>query len=598
MALKSLIAAMRLAQRPWEGLSRPAILSSCMLGRTPAMQFSTITLAERTHWQGSTHALERSDALGSRFAISHQQTRTFRVKSSSTTTNDQESNPKPSSSTAQSQASGASKGPEDSSSEAAASEGMDLFSRALAAQRRKQQQEAEAAAAAGSTQAPPSGSNEGANAGSGGYSGFRGPEDAEEPLSPEEEERLRRLRERAEAEEGKVVAKRGRLLLAVSGAAVALAYGFLGLPGKDESYGSFADHNKRAVSNLRQYGSLFHAPPPPKLLPDPLPEGYQPRNTLFIELNDVLVHMTWDKDLGWRAALRPGMKKFLAYLSRFYEIVIFTNSHNYLAAPVLETIDPFHYYKRYALYRDSTRRVKGHYVKDLSLTNRDLNSCIIVDSDPKNFQLQPENGVLIKPWQLEKGDKELEKLMGFLEEIAWLREIMQYSDIRKILDRARKEDADDLVNGWSIAKQKIRADFYAKFNPNHQDGTDATAAPQTTLGAITNSVSQVVGQLFGRGLKNVVAPAGGPGALGHSGIHPGDLVGVLEFYSKLEREAFEKEFADKLQEIEDLKRQQIEEIEKQMQQMKEKKMTLKDYMSIGGMPPPGGPDGQQPQPLK
>ena len=87
-----------------------------------------------------------------------------------------------------------------------------------------------------------------------------------------------------------------------------------------------------------------------KLLPDLLPDPYQRPYTLVLELNDALVHLVWDKETGWRGifsfhgynniiinlslylvATRPGVKQFLSYLSRYYELVIFTSSQNYVS---------------------------------------------------------------------------------------------------------------------------------------------------------------------------------------------------------------------------------------------------------------------------
>ncbi|KAI8831848.1 hypothetical protein BC829DRAFT_409299 [Chytridium lagenaria] len=448
--------------------------------------------------------------------------------------------------------------------DARASEGMDLFSRALKAQRARQAAESEAAKGASSSTA----SSEPAANANDAYGAFRGPSDdgSDQPLSPEEEERLRRLRERAEAEESKTVAKRGRMILGVAGGALAMAYAYMGLPGKDENFGGLGQHNKRAMSYLT--GGY-------KLLPDPLPEAWQQRNTLFIELNDTLVHMTWDKSLGWRAALRPGVKKFLAYLSRYYEVVVFTTSHNYLAAPVLESLDPFGYYKRYALFRDSTRLVKGKYVKDLAITNRDLANCIIVDPDSMNYQLQPENGVPIKPWKLEKNDRELEKMMTFLEEVAWMREVLGNPDIRTILDQCRKFDENPVI-GWEVYKTKLSETFTAKYGEQAQQA----AKSQTSSNVIANLISSTTSALFGRGLKSVVSTQN------PSGVHPGDIVGAIQMYSRLEREAFEKEYAEKMKEMEELKKLQEQDIARQVQEMKDKKLTLKDYMA-GGMQPPG-----------
>jgi len=60
------------------------------------------------------------------------------------------------------------------------------------------------------------------------------------------------------------------------------------------------------------------------LLPELLPGAYQRPFTLCVGLNDSLVHLVWDKSDGWKAALRPGAKKFLASLSRYYEVVVYT----------------------------------------------------------------------------------------------------------------------------------------------------------------------------------------------------------------------------------------------------------------------------------
>jgi len=64
-----------------------------------------------------------------------------------------------------------------------------------------------------------------------------------------------------------------------------------------------------------------------KLLPDPLPAPYQQPYTLVINLDNTLIHSTWDKDHGWRVAKRPGAEYFLAYLFQHYEIVIFTTQN-------------------------------------------------------------------------------------------------------------------------------------------------------------------------------------------------------------------------------------------------------------------------------
>ena len=75
------------------------------------------------------------------------------------------------------------------------------------------------------------------------------------------------------------------------------------------------------------------------------------------------------------------MDYFLAYLSQFYEIVLFTTQNSYVsiidiqrhpacanmisqtAEPILENLDRYGMYFTYRLYRESTRSTSGHIVK-------------------------------------------------------------------------------------------------------------------------------------------------------------------------------------------------------------------------------------------
>jgi import inner membrane translocase subunit TIM50 len=91
--------------------------------------------------------------------------------------------------------------------------------------------------------------------------------------------------------------------------------------------GTFAGYKRRARAGMSSNaetvtGPLFGE----KLLPDPLPDPYQRPFTLVVELNDSLVHLDWNKEIGWRVATRPGVKDFLGYLGKYYEIVLFSDS--------------------------------------------------------------------------------------------------------------------------------------------------------------------------------------------------------------------------------------------------------------------------------
>ncbi|KAJ1564059.1 mitochondrial inner membrane protein required for protein import, partial [Cladochytrium tenue] len=370
-------------------------------------------------------------------------------------------------------------------------------------------------------------------------------EELAEELTPEEEERQRRWKEQSDKQEGRRMAQgtaRGLLATLVAGG---FTYAFLGIPTADDREDTFAAHHRRVVKSLM---SVFGggsggaaagsgddgsggADGKVKLLPDPLPEPYQRPYTLCLELNDNLVHLVWDAEHGWRVAARPGVKQLLSYLGRFYEIVIFTTSQNYIAQPVIETLDPYRYVM-YSLYRDSTKPLHGKHVKDISVLNRDLGKVIVVDSDPDHYQLQPENGVPLKPWRGDDpDDRELSKLTKFLEELALLASVVNLQDLRPLLRSVKHLDAEDAWHGWTLRKEQLRADFAAHERRVRGGATSArapavegaapaaAAGPASFAGWVASAASSVASSLFGRGLQPGAAGANGGGGSGGGAGH-------------------------------------------------------------------------------
>lgn len=170
------------------------------------------------------------------------------------------------------------------------------------------------------------------------------------------------------------------------------------------------------VKEIDERIKFFTEPSREELLPDPVPPfpGAVPWRTLVIDL-DVLVHSSYNRQFGWRVAKRPGADAFLAYMSSFYEIVVFTSGLNSYADPILNQLDPNKYHIAYRLYRTETKYEGGVHVKDLSHLNRDLSRVILVDHDPKHFKRQPENALLVPNWSDDPADTALLDLVPFLE---------------------------------------------------------------------------------------------------------------------------------------------------------------------------------------
>ncbi|KAI8823594.1 NLI interacting factor-like phosphatase-domain-containing protein [Fimicolochytrium jonesii] len=272
------------------------------------------------------------------------------------------------------------------------------------------------------------------------------------------------------------------------------------------------------------------------------------------------------KSVGWRVATRPGVKQFLANLSRYYEVVIFTNSPGYLAEPVCQALDPHFFYAMYRLYRDHTKLVDGVYVKDLSQLNRDIGKTIILDINPESYKLQPENGLKLKPWKGERGDQELKKLETFFEELYVFATIYGMEDIRPILNIVNSIDPDDVASSWATYKEKVREDF----NQRIPEINEATNSSRSWL-------SRMLGGVTGNTHK------------------PVNIIDTIESLAREERALAEQDADNMKQQMNEVQKQQEEFIKKQMEENKSKGLKLWDYWNGAGQVAPPGQPGAPPQ---
>ncbi|XP_017511898.1 mitochondrial import inner membrane translocase subunit TIM50 [Manis javanica] len=193
---------------------------------------------------------------------------------------------------------------------------------------------------------------------------------------------------------------------------------------------------RRTYKYFKDYRQMIIEPTSPCLLPDPLREPYyQPPYTLVLELTGVLLHPEWSLATGWRFKKRPGIETLFQQLAPLYEIVIFTSETGMTAFPLIDSVDP-HGFISYRLFRDATRYMDGHHVKDISCLNRDLARVVVVDCKKEAFRLQPYNGVALRPWDGNSDDRVLLDLSAFLKTIA----LNGVEDVRTVLEHYALED--------------------------------------------------------------------------------------------------------------------------------------------------------------
>ncbi|KAH9485806.1 Mitochondrial import inner membrane translocase subunit TIM50 [Psilocybe cubensis] len=207
---------------------------------------------------------------------------------------------------------------------------------------------------------------------------------------------------------------------------------------------------------------FFVEPAWPELLPPPYPPPHQKPYTLLLSIDDLLVTSTWDRKNGWRTAKRPGVDYFLAYISQFYEVVIFTTQPSYTASPILDKLDRYNFYINYRLFREATRTLNGKIVKDLSYLNRDLSKVVMIDTDPEHVSTHPENTIILPKWKGDPKDKNLVAMIPFLESIA----IYKPGDVRPILQRYAGKD---IPLEYGKVEAEMKAKHIAEWQAKHKN---------------------------------------------------------------------------------------------------------------------------------
>jgi hypothetical protein len=180
--------------------------------------------------------------------------------------------------------------------------------------------------------------------------------------------------------------------------------------------------------------------------------------TLVLDLEDVLLHLEWDRRKGWRAVKRPGVDAFLNHVVRGnYEVVLFSSGNSTFLAEFVLRLDPMGLIT-YKLFREATVYENGQHVKDLSHLNRDLRNVVAVGRAADAFPKHPENAITIAPFSdARQKDAALLELLPLLDDLV----NRDVPDVRVELARLKEGDSGNVAQEFN-RQQRARMERAVK----------------------------------------------------------------------------------------------------------------------------------------
>ena len=239
------------------------------------------------------------------------------------------------------------------------------------------------------------------------------------------------------------------------------------------------------------------------------------KKIVLFDLDETLVHCTGDinlkketfqhsidivlpgnKEVKVGINIRPYWKKTMKLIKRYYNIVVFTASHQAYADAVLDFMDPDKKYFKHRLYRNNCSLVdidgSKFYVKDLDIFDEfyDLKDIVIIDNSVLSFLYHLENGIPIVPYYNEDKDSSLYVvglyLMHIYKENDLRKANKKYINLDSFLNEARIRkninDEQNIINEESFSSENKNGDNNKDLQKNMiEKNTQNKLKSQSTL---------------------------------------------------------------------------------------------------------------------
>lgn len=130
---------------------------------------------------------------------------------------------------------------------------------------------------------------------------------------------------------------------------------------------------------------------------------------------------------------RPYFDKFIKILSTFANIYLFSAAEENYVSQIMDNIDPLRQYFTKIFCRESCVKYEDNkYIKDLSICRSNLSRTVLIDDNPNSFLLQENNGILIRPFNGNYKDNELQKVLKLLSSLSFVNDVRSFLSSKKI----------------------------------------------------------------------------------------------------------------------------------------------------------------------
>ena len=189
-----------------------------------------------------------------------------------------------------------------------------------------------------------------------------------------------------------------------------------------------------ALKNKLNNNNLLYEYQKNKISPPFLKNPCTKKYTLVIDINNTLLNLQYEEKNNTQILipnLRPGLFSFLGGIKPYYELVSFSTEPKEYSDLILKEIEKNKKFFDYYLCKDHTTLYENRLIKDITKLGRDIRKIIIIDDDPTNFRLSPENGIQVSPYY---GDSTKDDTTLFeLKKLLILFHTTGGEDVRKII---------------------------------------------------------------------------------------------------------------------------------------------------------------------